>query len=331
MNTVFTVCSNNYLAQAKVLGESVLEHNHNTKFVIFLCDAISKNVNYEEYNKFEFIKVSDIEVPNFEFIVKNYDIIEFNTAIKPSCIKHLVKNNINAENIIYLDPDTCLFDSLDDLYKQLMNHSFILTPHILNPLPVDDLYPSESTFLNYGIYNLGFIGLNMKHPESIRLVDWWEDKTTKIGFNNPCEGLFVDQLWMAQAPIFFKDSKIIFSKGYNAAPWNLHERTDLKLKNDKYVIDDRDTLVFYHFSNIDFNNINNIAVGYNRFKSVNLSSEYTKLYENYKVKLIQNNYVQLKSEPCYFLRSETPDLNEEFQSSLFSKVRDKIKLIFSSN
>lgn len=156
--TIFTICSNNYLAQAIVLGNSVKENNPNDNFSIFLCDKKSSKINYEELPH-EVIELEIVE-PNIVELAKKYNIIELNTAVKPTVFKYLFKNGV--EKAIYLDPDIFVFQPLDILNDELENYSILLTPHIFKPIPLDGKTPSESTFLNYGIYNLGFLALKKR-------------------------------------------------------------------------------------------------------------------------------------------------------------------------
>lgn len=209
MKLAFTICSNNYLAQAKILGDSLLEKNSSYKFVIGLCDELSDDIDYSFFDNIEIIPVSQINIYCFDEIIKKYDIIELNTSIKPSFFKYLINKYENLDTIIYFDPDIQIFNKLILLEKYLEEDDILLTPHILNPIPVDDFQPSEKLFLNYGIYNLGFLALNPKSKNSTDLLDWWEDKTLKIGFNRVSEGLFVDQLWINLAPIFFNNVMIL--------------------------------------------------------------------------------------------------------------------------
>ena len=43
---IFTLCSNNYLANAKTLGDSILNHRPNTMFVIGLVDERNCEIDY---------------------------------------------------------------------------------------------------------------------------------------------------------------------------------------------------------------------------------------------------------------------------------------------
>lgn len=59
------------------------------------------------------------------------------------------------------------------LYSDLDKYSILLTPHIYTPVPVDGKKPGENTFLNYGIYNLGFLAL--KNDFTAReFAHWWK-------------------------------------------------------------------------------------------------------------------------------------------------------------
>ena len=46
----FTICSNNYLAQAKTLGDSFLEFHPDWKFIIGLCDEFDSSFDYSAFD-----------------------------------------------------------------------------------------------------------------------------------------------------------------------------------------------------------------------------------------------------------------------------------------
>jgi len=64
--------------------------------------------------------------------------------------------------------------------KYLEDTSNFLTPHILNPIGVNDFSLTENLFLKFGIYNLGFLALNPKSKSGLSLLDRWGNKTLKI-------------------------------------------------------------------------------------------------------------------------------------------------------
>lgn len=258
--TIFTICSNNYLAQAKVLGDSLQKINPNYNFKIFLCDKFNAAINYNTLGH----QVIEIEsfAPEISELAEKYHIIELNTAMKPRVIEFLFEH-LKVEKVVYLDPDIFVSHSLSELENYLDHYSILLTPHVNTPIPLDGKQPSESLFLNYGIYNLGFIALN-NDENSSALVKWWKNTTYTQGFVSVCNGLFVDQLPMNLAPLFFKGVKILREMGYNMAPWNLHER-ELFMRGDNYYVNDLSPLYFYHFSNFIVNSNELPLQNHNRF------------------------------------------------------------------
>ena len=257
---IFTICSNNYLAQAVVLGNSVKKYNSDYTFKIFLCDIKSPEIDYRSIIH-EVIEIATIE-PNVAEMALKYNIIELNTAVKPTVFQHIFEKE-NHTKAVYLDPDICVFHSLELLDKELEHNSFLLTPHILTPIPLDGKIPDENLFLNYGIYNLGFLAL--KNDESSRcLLEWWKTQTYQKGYILPEIGVFVDQLPMTLAPLFFRGGVIMKHFGLNMAPWNLHERVLTKIENNYFVNND-EPLIFYHFSSFKVNSNQLPTHYYNRF------------------------------------------------------------------
>lgn len=337
MKIAFTICSNNYLAQAKILGDSLLEKNPNYKFVIGLCDELSDEIDYSFFENIEIIPVSQINIYCLDDIIKKYDIIELNTSIKPSFFKYLISKYEKLDTIIYFDPDIQIFNKLILLEKYLEMDDILITPHILNPIPVDDFQPSENLFLNYGVYNLGFLALNPKTQNAINLLDWWEDKTLKIGFNRVLDGLFVDQLWINLAPIFFNNVKVLKEYGFNVAPWNLHERNSIHKNDNDYIMNDNSQLVFYHFSSYSYKKPELFSKYYNRYNSIVLSKEIFELYNQYHNKLIESKIAFFSEIKCHYIKVEVRVVEKKSFSKVISDnilppfISKIIKNIFKFN
>jgi len=261
MQVAFTICSNNYLAQAKVLYLSLKEHQPDEPFFIFLCDEKRPEIDYSSLAD-EVIPVADIE-PGIQELALRYNIVELNTCVKPRVIEYLFGEK-KMEKVLYLDPDICVYGPLTDLYTALDTADILLTPHIYTPIPIDGKKPAEHTFLNYGIYNLGFIGLSNRE-EAQRFVSWWKEHTYKEGYIAAEQGIFVDQLPVNHAPLFFKNVHILQNRGANMAPWNLHERT-LSRQAGKYMVNEKEALMFYHFSSFAVDKNELPLHHYDRFK-----------------------------------------------------------------
>lgn len=305
MKIAFTICSNNYLAQAKALGDSLKEHNPDYDFFIGLVDEKSELIDYETEIGHKIILSSKIGIPDFDNLWKKYNIVEFNTCVKPFYFEYFVNQNADIEFLYYLDPDTFVFDSFKIIEDEFgTDNNVLLTPHIVSSINLDGKQPNEPIFLNYGIYNLGFLGLK-KPISSIGLIDWWKERTYNFGYNRVCEGLFVDQLWFNIVPLIFKNIKCSFNLGLNMGPWNLHERS-LTYADNEVVVNEKFKLIFYHFSNYKFLNPELLASYYDRY-TLEERTDLQPIYKEYLNKIIENNIYKLALLGCKYM-----EMREEY-------------------
>jgi hypothetical protein len=132
----FTICSNNYLAQARTLGDSVVLHNPGVTFVIGLVDRLCPDVDYDALGPFVIIPVEELSIAGFDDLWKRYGIMELNTAVKPFYFSYLFQRYV-PDVVIYFDPDIELFAPLATVRDELGDAMALLTPHALTPLPDD--------------------------------------------------------------------------------------------------------------------------------------------------------------------------------------------------
>ena len=245
----FTICSNNYLAEAISLGNSMLDNTKSdVRYFIYLTDKFNNDIDYKAY-RFPILEVNDNICPGYTEITTKYDIVELSTAVKPGVCKYLMKTNPGETLFYYFDPDIYFFADIDRVTEDFGDNVILLTPHVVQPIK-PGIEPFENTFLNYGVFNLGFIGLK-RSPQALALLDWWENRTMTFGINDPANGLFVDQLWINFVPIYYEGVKISRHIGFNTAYWNINERV-ISRKDNSFIVNDEYPLVFFHFSSFDF-------------------------------------------------------------------------------
>lgn len=323
-NITFTICSNNYLAQAKVLSDSVFKFSRDYyDFYIVLCDEYSERIDYSDFHA-NFVLAKDLKIANFDWMTRYYNIIELNTAIKPFAFKHLIEEH-SPEYIHYLDPDTCTYSPLSILEEELGEDSILLTPHSLAPLPFDGKIPTDNIFLNHGIYNLGFLGLRVS-DDSLGMLTWWGDFLKTHCLDCVEKGFFVDQLPMELVPIYFHDAtKVCFHRGINMAYWNLHER-QLKYEGGSYIVNDIFPLVLFHFSNYKVKSPHIISRYYNRLSFEDLPL-LKKLYLNYATELKGSNLELFNSIECIYTKTRNGYLRRIAQTMLL-KLANCTNLIY---
>jgi hypothetical protein len=298
MTIAFSICSNNYLAQAKTLLGSLEIHHPEIKTFIFLVDELHESIDYSFFNPAEVIVVNDKIIPAFKKLVHRYNVLELNAAVRPFIFQYLATRYPQANRLYYLDPDIYLFERLDYLDKLLETEDLIITPHFLTPVPIDGLTPSENLALNYGTYNLGFLAINPSGNNVKNFLTWWGERTSQFCYIDVANGYFVDQIWFNLVPVLFRKVHILLHPGYNMACWNLHERVISQYLDDgKILLMSGDHLVFYHFSLWSFFRPKELTQKLTRF-NFNNRPDLGKLFSDYYGQLQQNRMEEFSKIPC---------------------------------
>ncbi len=258
---------------------------------------------------------------------RKYNIIELNTCVKPSFIRFLFKKNADLEFLFFFDPDIMIFDKLSDIELNFKLNDFILTPHILYPLSISEQRPNEYDFLNYGIYNIGFLGLKNSNQVINEFLPWWEERTLKLGYIRPCDGLFVDQIWFNLVPLFYKKICILNHSGCNVAPWNLHERKLTKL-SDKIIVNNKDTLIFYHFSSFKYTEPKTLFYNYNR--NINCINKTIKRLYNIYCNLLIENRVEIYSAVEWYYSGLKEKEEEEKKIETHNTAKKRFKKLIKN-
>ncbi len=213
-----------------------------------LCDEVDQGYD-ESILPFSVIHLRDLATPDLEEMSKKYNITEFNTSIKPSVFQCLFEH-LEQERVVYLDPDIALFGEISEVLDAFdRGAECVLTPHILQP--AESVEMSDQKILLYGVYNLGFLGIQ-NTEDVIKIVNWWGRRLKddcRVDLRN---GIFTDQKWVDLFPAFLNHIEVLRHPGYNVAYWNLPQRC-VKKTGDRWQVNGED-LKFFHFSGYDFDN-----------------------------------------------------------------------------
>lgn len=238
-----------YLNRARVLFQSVRRHHPEWHTVALITDVPPKGFKWRKDEPFdEIVYVDDLGIPDLKRWLFRHDVIEVCTAVKGPFL--LQACDRDADVVIYLDPDTCLFERLDPLLEHLESDwDICLTPHQLQPdQKREAVIDNEITSLKTGIYNLGFVAIRTR-GEGRRMAQWWNDRLLSFCYDDIPNGLFVDQRWCDHVPGLFDRVKIIRDPGYNVASWNLSHRT-VSIDPDGRVRVNGEPLRFWHFTKL---------------------------------------------------------------------------------
>jgi hypothetical protein len=299
MTIAFTICSINYLAQARTLGDSLKETNPGIRYFVGLVDRLDGVEFSQEFQPdVPLVEIHSIGIAGFEEMCDRYNITELNTAVKPFFFSYFFKNYPEANKVIYFDPDIIVFQPLVDLEEKLDRYDAVVTPHICSPIE-DTKTPNELHHLNTGVFNLGFCAFRRGH-QTQQFVHWWEEKLRFECLIALCDGLFVDQHWMNFLPLFIENTYIEKHPGYNAAYWNLHERT-FSIQEDQHAVNAGQLLHFFHYSGYDPRQPSSISKYQDRF-TFEERPDLRGLFQYYHNQLLKNGNEYYRQFPCVYIK-----------------------------
>lgn len=283
----FTIAARNYLAYVLTLMQALAAQHPEARRYLCLADTRADDPALAT-DLFDTVTVAELGLPHFEAFVFRYDLVELNTAVKPSMFAWLRERHPEA-GLVYLDPDLLVLRQLDAVTAAFAaGRLLVLTPHLTAPLPDDRHFPDELALMRTGAYNCGFVALNAAHPQAAALLDWWARKLEFDGRVDLDAGLFTDQKWMDLVPGLFPDVAILRDDGYNVAYWNLANRTVAAGPEGRFTVNGV-PLVCVHFSGLDWQRPEVFSRYQDRFTAATLGG-LRPLYEVYRERLRANGH-----------------------------------------
>ena len=253
---ICTVITKNYLAHARMLADSIEQHNHGLKLYVLLADEIDDYFDPKLEN-FELIPWQNL--PDQEQVKKMlfyYSPFELCCALR-GLLHEYMYEVVRAKEWIFLDSDIKVFGSLDPAFQNLSMYSISLTAHSTKSVDIKFAANHETDILISGMYNAGFLGL--RRDENAKLfINWFKSRLSIYCCDERSKGMFVDQLWLNFAPLYFQNVGLLKEPGANIGHWNIHEK-EIHTNNDGTIKVDGSDLMFVHFSGLDLHDLGHIS------------------------------------------------------------------------
>jgi hypothetical protein len=148
--------------------------------------------------------------------------------------------------VLLLDADMCVYGDLSHVFGLADACGLVLSPHLGWPVSTSDVgYPLEETFLKYGVFNGGFVGVGARGDA---FLDWWCDRTSRRCIEAPEQGYNYTQLWLTLAAAYF-EHHVLHDPGVNVMWWNLFDR-DVEWRDDVPSVS-AVPLRLFHFTGFD--------------------------------------------------------------------------------
>jgi glycosyltransferase involved in cell wall biosynthesis len=298
---VVTIVSNNYLHFARTLMQSVaVQHPEADRF----CVIVDRDLNPAQAlaGEFQMLQLSQLNLPDGDDFLFQYNVLELNTAVKPWALAHLVEQGY--QNVLYIDPDIVLYRPLTEVFEPLgQGADLVLTPHLLAPV-TDTLNPGELDIRRAGTYNLGFCALR-GGPNMLAMLHWWQSKLQRHCVIAHDQGIFVDQSWMDLVPGLFENVNILRHPGYNVAYWNLAQRPvtyAVNAANDApgSCLVAGQPLAFFHYSGLNPTSPEAVSKYQNRFTLGNIAPPVAALIADYCQRVTANGLAHYRTQAYGF-------------------------------
>jgi hypothetical protein len=246
----YTSISFSYLARARVLAWSLKRFHPDWEFTVCITDREPEGFVFDlEREPFDRVLWGqDLPVTDIDSWLFGHDVVEACTAVKGPVMQLLTEWS-DADKIFYLDPDIAVFSTLQPLIDILDEGSILLTPHQLEPETSHTaIIDNERTSLRLGTYNLGFVAIR-NNAAGRAFARWWDARLREYCYDEPEQGIFVDQKWCDLVPALFEGVRIVRDPGCNVASWNLSNRT-IRITGSGDILVNGSLLRFFHFTKL---------------------------------------------------------------------------------
>ena len=238
-----TVVARNYLSYAQVAGDGWLRFHPGSRFVVLVIDD-DQDRHTSDADR-TFLSPGAIGIPERELSELRgiYSAHELTCALKPRFLRFLLGEGAKA--IVFLDSDTDIHGSLDQVAELAARSGTALSPILLKPPPLDGRAPSELEVARGGMYNTGLIAVG---SEGAGFLDWWAAWSRWDFLFDEAVGMHADQRWLDWVPLYFEHA-VIRDAAVNVAHWNLHERR-MGYSDGRFTVNGA-PLTTFHFAGFD--------------------------------------------------------------------------------
>jgi hypothetical protein len=234
-----------YLPRARVAAESWRLHHPESPFYVLLVDGDDWPAQDEP---FEIVRAAELPLSPEELAVQQgiYDAYELSCALRPRLIRLLLEHDAAA--VVFADSDTCFYAPVDDLASAAVETGLVLLPTSTGHVTERRYFPAGQIeyrqWMN-GLFNCGLLAVGQR---GLNFVEWWAGWLARDCLREPAAGMWVDQLWLDWAPVYF-EHRILRDNSLNVAFWNLDEREPHELAGRPAV--GGAPLRHFHFAGFD--------------------------------------------------------------------------------
>jgi len=211
-----TAIMGNFLPHARVLAESFQAHHPGGRMTVLVVDH--EGDLHDE--PFEVVGPWDVGLDRKEV---NRILTLFAGAFPAGALRGALLRRLlhsDDEPIVFLDPDTQVFGSLDEVSRLAGQYGVVLSPHVLDPPAHHHGFAGDRELLLAGAFNAGLMAIG---PRGAGFLDWWTARLQRWTLLAPTDGYYAVQRWLDLVPAMFPHH-VLTDPGYNVMTLNARER-----------------------------------------------------------------------------------------------------------
>jgi hypothetical protein len=223
-----------------VLAESFRAHHADSDFFVLFVDGSPREL--ADGQDFEVLRPADVGVDGDELARRAtmYSAQGLVASMKPLLLLELLSRD--PDPVVLLDADGLVCGDLRPVAALAETHSLVLSPHSLQPYPLDGEDGPEQIILRAGVMNAGLLGVGVGARS---FLQWWAERTARRCVFDEERGLMLGQTWLTLAVALF-DHHVLRDPGCNVAGWNLQAR-DVEWRGEEPTIEGG-PLRHFHFA-----------------------------------------------------------------------------------
>ena len=250
MEIFCTLFDSNYLSRGLSLYQSLLDVGEDFLLYVFAFDNKCYDILTKlDLQKMKVIKLKEFETPALLSVKDSRTPVEYCWTSTAHTIRHVL-DHYDVDRCTYLDADLYFYNKPSIIINEFLESksSVLITEHRYTP-------KYENTE-RVGYYNVQFLTFK-KNPDSLKVLQWWQDRCIEWCHNYYEDGKMGDQKYLDDWPERFEGIiHVLEYEGGGVAPWNVQQYNILR-KNSEIIIENllskkEFKLVFYHFHGLRF-------------------------------------------------------------------------------
>jgi glycosyltransferase involved in cell wall biosynthesis len=201
MLTFCSIATPGTLANARVLASGLRQAHPDARVVVLMRETAAPARDDEPF-----------ELLAADVVFDDWQTPPGGMPLRPRLLELALADG--AEVAVYLDPEICVYRSLEDVLALARERGIVVTRRVA-ALPADDRRPNYLDLLAAGRVSDGFVAVS-DGPGVQRLLRQWAQSPVAPGESGA--------RWLELLPDLFPEAVVLDDPGYNVSFWNLHER-----------------------------------------------------------------------------------------------------------